>query len=231
MADEKQNTEAVVADPYSMTAKRQLHEKADEKNFIELRHGKPILCCGARKKKTAGFCRSRAGAGTDHPGYGRCKFCFGNAKGPKTEEGKKKASQNSRIHGLYASALDNEEVAIYDEMAEQKVLGLEHEIYFLKAKIIRYLRNFKNKAEKRRAAVEGTINGYEWYTAGTIDDRPLMRALETLGRLVEKHSRLTQDSGEDLLSSINKELQQASQGKVSISWGGKPQTREEAKDE
>lgn len=231
MADEKQNTPPASPDPYSMEAKRQLHEKADARNFIEMRRGVPVLCCGARKKKTTGFCRSRAGHGTEHPGYGRCKFCGGNSTGPKTPEGKTRAAANSKIHGLYASALDDEEVEIYYEIAEQKRLDLEHEIYFLKAKILRYLRNFKNKKEKRRAAVEGAINSYEWYTTGTIDDKPLIRSLETLGRLVEKHARLTADNGDDLLSSINKELQTASQGRVSISWGGKPQTREEAKDE
>ncbi|MNI76035.1 hypothetical protein D3C73_1322320 [compost metagenome] len=68
-------------------------------------------------------------------------------------------------------------------------------------------------------AVEGSLNSYEWYQPGTIDDRAYVRALEALGRLVEKHARLTPDGGDDLLGQINAELRAASKGKVSISWG------------
>lgn len=211
--------------PNDLATKRQLHEKADEKNTIGTRWGRQILLCGGKRKK--GICRQLAGFGTPHLGYGRCKFCGGTSTGPRTAEGKAAASKNSRKHGLYAAALNEEEAAIFDELAEAKALDLEGEIYTLKAKIIYYLQTNKGKQERRRTAVEGAINSYEWYTVGTIDDRPFIRALSELGRLVEKHARLTQASGEDLLSSINQELQQASQGQVAISWGGKPQTRAE----
>lgn len=229
MADES-NTPAAALDPYDMDEKRKLHPKADEKNRIEIRKGKPVLCCGAKRseKKGGGFCKSLAGTGTDHPGYKRCKFCGGMNTGPKTAEGKARASANSRIHGLYAAALDDDEVDIYLELAESKKLDLEHEIYFWKAKILRYIQHYKNRYERRKSVARDEGDLYatvEFYHAGSMEDRALDRALNTLGRLVEKHARLTADSGDDLLTSINKELQAASQGKVSVSWGGKAQSR------
>lgn len=230
MADEKLNIEAVLADPYNMEAKKLLHKNADAKNRIEIRSGKPTLTCGGKKAehKGGGFCRSRAGAGTDHPGSGRCKFCGGLSTGPKTPEGKAAVAKNSTKHGLYATVLNDEEVDDYQELVRQKQLGLEHEIYFWKAKIINYLRTYKNRLQRKRSVARDEGDLYasvEFYTAGSMEDRALDRALNTLGRLVEKHARLNQEAGDDMLSQINKELGAASQGQVSISWGGKPQQR------
>lgn len=220
-------------DPMNEEEKLKLHPKADKKNRIELRNGKPALCCGAKRpeKKGGGFCRSRAGAGTDHPGSGRCKYCGGCNTGPKTPEGKARSAKNSTIHGLYASVLDDDEADIYLDLAEAEKLDLEHEIYFWKAKILRYIKHYKNRYELKRGAIsedEDEAAAYVYY-AGSMEDRALDRALNTLGRLVEKHARLKQDSGDDLLSSINKELQQASEGRVTVSWGGKAQSRADEK--
>jgi len=214
-------------DPYDMEAKRKMHPLADQKNFIY----KGNLRCGGKKVNSEDVCKQYAGAGTGHKGYGRCKFCGGVSTGPKTPEGMAAASQNARKHGLYSSALTEEEAVIFDELVETtNARDLESEIFTLKAKIIHYLRANKGKEERRRTAVEGAINAYEYYTVGTIEDKPFIRALSELGRLVEKHARLTVESGEDLLSSINKELQQASQGRIEVSWGGKPQMRAEQPD-
>ncbi|KQX69301.1 hypothetical protein [Paenibacillus sp. Root444D2] len=206
--------------------KREINPKADDKNQIAERYGRTILVCGAKRKNKNAKCLQVAGAGTDHLGSGRCNRCGGASTGPKTEEGKRRVSQNSRIHGLYASTLNEEGQEIYDELAEQKLLGLENEIYMLKAQIIQHLRNWKGKKDRRRVAVEGSLNSYEWYQPGTIDDRAYVRALEALGRLVEKHARLTPDGGDDLLGQVNAELRAASKGKVSISWGGEAQARQ-----
>ncbi|TVX92211.1 hypothetical protein [Paenibacillus agilis] len=281
-----------------MNAKRQLHKKADEKNRLESRRGKTVLCCGANKpiKKGGGFCKALAGTGTDHPGYGRCKYCGGMNTGPKTAAGKAAVSQNARKHGFYSKAISPEEREVYEEQLEEASLGLQHEIYMLKAKILVYLSRWRRRwdrfykaklaeeyvkykcmnpdcgavhvygelevkpgycisakcGEKHLEEVERWVaertpveaeeyadrqtkvyftdgeNGRSYYHAGSLEDRTLDRALNTLGRLIEKHARLTQDSGDDLLTSINKELQAASQGKVSVSWGGKPQARTES---
>lgn len=205
--------------------KRQLNPKADDRNRVEERWGRLILVCGAKRKKKDATCRQLAGAGTDHLGYGRCKFCAGASTGPKTEEGKRRASQNSRIHGLYAATLTDDGRDIYDALAQDKLLGLEHEIYVLKTQIIQHLQTWKDKTERRRVAVEGTLNAYEWYQPGTIDDRAYVRALEALGRLVEKHARLTPDDGDDLISQINKELQAANESNSRASWAAGPQVR------
>lgn len=284
-------------DPLDMAAKRQLHEKADVKNRIETRGSRLVLVCGENRKKGVGYCRSVAGMGTDHPGYGRCKFCFGNGRGPKTPEGKAKIAQNGRKHGFYSHVLSAEEREAYEEQMQAESLGLQHEVYLLKAKILLYLKKWKKRweaaYEKKLAerfvkytcknvaegcdgwVVRGELEpqpGYclkcggqhleqtdswaanrtpeeaELYAdkqtrvihsegeggtrtfghAGSLDDKVLNSALNTLSRLVRDHARLNSESGDDLMSSINKELQQASAGRVSISWGGKPQTRKGA---
>lgn len=295
MSDDK-NTPTTALDPLDMNEKRKLHAKADDKNRLEMRRGKLILTCGANKpeRKGGGFCRSRAGAGTQHPGWGRCKYCGGLNTGPKTAEGKAKTSQNARKHGFYSRALSAAEREAYEEQLEDQSLGLQHEIYMLKAKILLYLSDWRKKwdsfykrklaekyvkykctnpecghvivrgdleakpgycpaskcAERKLVEVErwvaertpeeaqdyadrmtkvyyseGDKGGRSYYHAGTIEDRALDRALNTLGRLIEKHARLTQESGEDLLSQINAELRAASQGKVTVSWGGAAQQR------
>jgi hypothetical protein len=294
MADEKQNTNAAAADPaYDMTRKRQLNPKADEKNRIEEIRGREVLTCGAKKKRGPGFCKSLAGAGTQHPGYGRCKYCGGSNTGPKTEAGKAVAAANARKHGFYSEALSPAEQAAYEEELANESMGLQHEIYMLKAKIKLYLVNWRKKwdsfykrklAEKyvkyrctnpdcRQVIVKGELDGKPgyclgrlcgerqleeverwianrtdeeaeayadsmtrvWYSegegarsyyhAGSLEDRTLDRALNTLGRLIEKHARLNPDNGDDLLGQINAELRAASRGKVSISWGGAAQQR------
>ncbi|MEK4879321.1 hypothetical protein [Paenibacillus sp. FSL R5-0908] len=291
---------AASLDPLNEEAKRLVHEKADKMNRVEIRRGLPFLTCGARKKKSEGYCRQYAGMGTDHPGWGRCKFCGGRNTGPKTPEGKAVVSQNARKHGFYSKAISPEEREAYEEQLEIQDLGLQHEIYMQKAKILTYLTGWRRKwdryyklklnekyvkykctnpdcgavhvrgelegklgycparncGEKRlkeverwvaqRTAIEaeeyadwqtkvyfseGEKGGRSYYHAGSLEDRTLDRALNTLSRLIEKHARLTQDSGDDLLTAINKELQQASQGKVTVSWGGKAQSRSAEKPE
>lgn len=293
MADEQKNTPAAADPAYDMDKKRQLHLKADARNRIEIIRGREVLTCGARKKKGPGYCKSLAGAGTQHPGYGRCKYCGGASTGPTSPEGQAAAAQNSRKHGFYSEALSPAEKAAYEEELAQESMGLQHEIYMLKAKIKLYLVNWRKKWDnfyKRKLAEKyvkyrctnpdcgkifvvgdldpkpGYCNGYKcgerklteverwvanrtpeeaedyadrmtrvWYSegegarsyyhAGSLEDRTLDRALNTLGRLIEKHARLNPDNGDDLLGQINSELRAASRGKVSISWGGAAQQR------
>lgn len=227
-------------DPYDVIQKLRFNSKADDLNFIGTSRKYPQLLCGDMRKGKP--CRQPAGYGTPHPGYGRCKLHGGCCTGPKTKEGKNVASKNGTIHALYSRALPPEEQAIFNQLSEDKVKGLEFEINMLKTKIISYLerknREFINYKEKhgedeayRRMKVyfnESDSGARNYYHAGTVEDRPLDRALNTLARLVEKHNKITsEEKGDDLLTRINAELKAASQGQVSISWGGKPQTREE----
>jgi len=248
-------------DPYDMVLKQKMNTKADEMNFISLSRKAPYLACGCKRKGKV--CSNPAGLGTEHLGYGRCKFHGGNNKGPITPEGKAKVSQNGVIHGLYRKALTPKEQEIYDQVATQPV-GLEDEIALWKAKIIVYLtkkaadwqKQFESVAlqpgwtperaeeyadQKTRVyysvAVETEEGDYiekktHYYNAGTIEDKPLIKALETLSRLVDKHAKLNgldKTGAEDILEGINKELRAASQGQVNISWGGKAQRREDKK--
>lgn len=217
-------------DPHDEALKKQLNPSADKKNFIELRRGKPALCCGARKKRGPGFCRSRAGAGTNHPGSGRCKYCGGLSTGPKTPEAKQKVANNARKHGFYSKVLTPSERDTYEMLLDQKAVSLEDEIFMLKAKILSYLEK-KNLFEIGAGRPETVFykDGEEkaFYSAGTIEDKPLTRALETLRRLVDSHAKLTQDNTNSLLDQINGELKAASQGEVSLSWNTGPQQRKE----
>lgn len=217
-------------DPHDVNLKKQLHDLADEKNFIDLRRDRPILVCGAKKKKGPGFCKSIAGSGTNHPGYGRCKYCGGLNTGPKTAAGKERSKMNGRKHGFYSSVLTPAERDTYETLLEQKIVGLQDEIFMLKAKILSYLQK-KNLFEIGAGRPETVYykDGEEqaFYRAGTIEDKPLTRALETLRRLVDSHAKLTENSSDSLVESINKELQAASQGQVTLSWGTPPQQRKE----
>jgi len=236
-------------DPHDPELKKKLHPKADEKNLILERSYGPILACGSKKNNG---CRNVAGKGTDHLGYGRCKYHGGNNTGPKTKKGKAKSSQNARKHGFYSDALHDEEAELYNELLEKKdeILSLQHEITALRAKIVLYLKKWKDKYNRRyeeqlketgdekqaRAYAElktrvkfqqKSDGGYSYYTAGTIEDNALDRALNTLARLIEKHARLTEDTPDDLVGRINSELRAASQGEVNVSWGSGPQKRQD----
>lgn len=238
MADEKQQNKPGTLpegyDPYDMVLKKQINSRADEKNVIGERRGFPVLYCGAKKPKRGTTCKSLAGAGTDHVGYGRCKYCGGASTGPRTPEGRasiaKSTGERSRKHGFYSQVLNPAERDTYEELLEGKRIGLEDEIYMLKAKILSYLKRYSLK--EQGAGYEGLKQWYKdgeekaFYHAGTIEDRPLQRALETLRRLVDSHSKLTQGTGDDLLTSINQELRAASKGQVTLSWGGEAQKKE-----
>lgn len=277
-------------DPYDMKAKKKKHPKADDKNFLEQRGPSIILLCGSDKSKRRGIpgakCRTFAGQGTEHPGYGRCKFCGGRNKGPSTPALKAKVAKNSTKHGLYAAVLGEREAEIFEDLHENHVvLSLEMEIHMQKAKILGYLEKQqklwrthydaklqevfiesvcgcsktsvhrelepknqhcygcdmpRNMTETRRWVVGNTddearryadkmskvyfkgADGTSAYHAGTIEDSALDRAINTLGRLVERHARLQGDTGDTLISSINAELRAASQGTVAMSWGQAP---------
>jgi hypothetical protein len=209
-------------DPHDMGKKLQLHPEADQKNFIDVRRGALVLRCGGKNIK-GGFCKSLAGAGTDHKGYGRCKYCGGNSTGPKTEEGKQRVSQNSRKHGLYAKYLSTEEQAIYEDLLKKKDLTLLEEISFLKTKLISYLRYVcsEEKAKGREGLIRYRYRGeiVTQYEMGSIEDPNVHQTLEQIRRLVATAKSIDGVNGEDLLQQVNAELRAASQKIVEESWG------------
>jgi hypothetical protein len=217
-------------DPYDNDLKKRIHEMADAKNFISERRKNLVLCCGAKKKNKNDVCRALAGSGTDHPGFGRCKFCGGASTGPKTAAGKERARMNGRKHGFYSEVLSPEERDTYEDLLEDKKVGLEDEIFMLKAKIKVYLAKYYRKRKAGEAATiewykEGDEKGY--FHAGTIEDRTLTRALETLRRLVDSYAKLTGNDSGNILDQINQELRAASQKESSDTWGGPAQQRKE----
>jgi hypothetical protein len=231
MAKEKAENQPAAFDPYDIHLKKELNALADEKNFVFERKGRKYLACGAKKPKKGknAKCGQFAGAGTAHVGYGRCKHCGGNNTGPRSKEAKEKVRTNGIKHGFYSRVLNSRERDAYHELREGKALGVEEEIYMMKAKILNYL---EQKAAQKQGRgkdqviyyTEGETKGA--YRAGTIEDRPLERALNTLRRLVDSHAKLTNDTTNNMLDQINGELRAASQGQVEISWKGKPTTRQ-----
>src|SRR3989304_4234048 len=88
-------------DPYDIALKKLFNPKADAMNFIHVGRKYPNLVCGAKGRQTGKPCVNPAGFGSEHVGWGRCKYHGGCSTGPKTPEGKAKVGQNGRLHGLY----------------------------------------------------------------------------------------------------------------------------------
>ena len=228
-------------DPYDPALKKLFDVKADDLNFIYVARKNPYLACGATRRGK--ICKVVAGSGTDHVGYGRCKYHGGASTGPSTAAGKAAVAQNGRKHGFYSQALYGAERDAYERLLGGNEVSLADEIFMLKAKILVYLDKWRAKYEVRKdendikvyflSVTEGESGdkvsvATHYYHAGTIEDRPLIKALEALGRLIEKHARLNPEDGSDLLQQINQELRAASHGRVTVAWGGrKPQGRTE----
>ena len=216
--------------PYDMERKREIHPDTDEKNFIEERQGVLILCCGAKKKKgKEGFCRSFAGSGTNHPGFGRCKFCGGASTGPKTPEGQGRVGQNSRKHGLYARYLTHEEQAVYEELQQKKDLTPIEEIHFLRTKLVTYMLHVEKirkksglKGLRRKRIKDGWA---AWYEMGSIDDPNIHKTLEQIRRLLATAKNVEVPNSQTILDEINSELRFASQKQAQVSWIGLSQQR------
>lgn len=230
-------------DPYDMAEKQKLHPQADKMNMIAGTKRDPskiFLACGA-KSRNGDPCKSTAGMGTEHKGYGRCKYHGGNNTGPKTAAGKEAQRKASTLHGLYSQVLSPQEKEIFKSVTEdeKKITDLTFEIGLLKTKIISYLKRQREKWDKI-AAEEGQevadmktrvwfSSGEDgkctrsYYHAGTIEDKALDRTLNTLSRLIEKQIKLTGEDRDDLLDKVNQELRAASHGNISVSWGGPAQ--------
>ena len=222
-------------DPYDMRLKVHFHPQADRLNFIGVYFKNPILCCGG--STNGRICRKPAGWGTDHVGYGRCKFHGGRNTGPKTPEGKAKVSQNNLRHGLYSKTLLPEEAALVEEIEKPDFDALDYASKVQAVKIISYLQRHTDKFQEDRDK-EGEEVAYRksrvicregdgirtFYHAGTIEDNALDRAFNTLRRLIgQKHIIEGNEKNEnDIMAAINTELKNASKGEISISWGDKP---------
>lgn len=72
--------------------------------------------CGGHQKQARGGgpCRSRAGAGTDHPGYGNCKFHGGTSRNGQRHAQRAHAEEAVRVYGL--PVVTTPEQALLDEV-------------------------------------------------------------------------------------------------------------------
>ena len=231
-------------DPYDMRLKRQFHDQADKMNVIALSRKNYNLCCGAMHNGQP--CKNPAGMGTPHKGYGRCKIHGGLATGIKTKEGRARQIASATKHGLFSKVLLPEEEKILEDIDNEKEFNaLDMAIKVQTVKIISYLSKHTDRFVKD-SELEGEEIAYRksrvicregdgmktFYHAGTIEDNALDRALNTLRRLIgQKHLIEGRDDGpDDIMEALNKELRAASKGEVSISWGGKAQSKEKTEE-
>lgn len=190
--------------------------------------------CGAPVKDKGRPCLRRAGWGTDHPGTGRCRGHEGNEPWPANPF--QPGNQLARKHGLYSQVLKDEELQVYEELnaTGETALDLQPEINMQKAKIITYLKNRAGRrvwTEEMETVEAVEINEGEvvrregfkkykgFYIRGDIDDPVLMRALDTLARLVKQQAIIKGDNVPDALGEMNKELMEAQKQVAAASWG------------
>lgn len=211
-------------DPYSMAQKQGIHPKADEKNFVDERRGKLVLRCGGKKRR-GGLCKSIAGYGTSHTGYGRCKHCGGCSTGPKTPEGKALVGrENPRKHGLYAKHFNEREKEIYEGLVNKKDFTLTEEISFLKTKLTSYLEYVWT--QERALGKKGLVR-YKYsrggeasqYEMGSVEDPHVHKTLEQLRRLVATAKSIDETNESALLEQINEELRAVNHKATLDSWG------------
>lgn len=215
----------------------------DELNFFikYWRCGAPVVRMGGKRP-----CLRRAGWGTDHIGTGRCRGHEG--KGLNTGVIFQAGNQAARKHGLYSEVLKDEELRIYEELnaTGEKALDLQPEINMQKAKIIMYLKNRAGKRvwteemetvepveiEEGRYVKREHFKKYKgFYIRGDVDDPVLMRALDTLARLVKQQAIIKGDNVPDALDAVNQELRAAEKTLSATSWGqvnAQPVTAEDA---
>lgn len=214
-------------DPYDMSKKLEIHPLADERNFIDVRRGALVLRCGARKKKSEGFCKSIAGSGTDHVGHGRCKHCGGASTGPKTKKGKEKVGRgNARKHGLYARYLTDDERERFEEVRQKNDLTVSEELALLRTKLETYYqyvyllrKGAGRKGLKRMHLKRGDKIEYEM---GSIEDPNVQKTLEQIRRLIATSNAIGVQDEDDIVNKMNAELKAASLRKVEVAWAEGP---------
>ena len=103
----------------------------------------PDEFCNARKK-SGGYCSKVAGYGTDHLGYGRCKFHGGSSlSGP---------NHPNWVHGKYAESLPHNILKHYDKLLQDgKLTELTEDLALVTAMI---KESFEDLAQNHQATNE-----------------------------------------------------------------------------
>lgn len=87
----------------------QVSHEPNEPLYKENAGGERILLCGAKKTKRGGVrCRALAGFGTDHPGYGTCKYHGGCMPGQITRAARVEIAE--KLDGMRALGQINDRV-------------------------------------------------------------------------------------------------------------------------
>ncbi len=129
---------------------KQPHE-GDKLNKKHPRYG--YLVCGAKNDNNDyGFCLQRAGWGTDHLGYGRCKHHGGKSTGPPKKN--KNAVTTGEYETIWMDTLDDKEKKLYSQIRTDVIDQLDSEIKLTNIRIRRMMMRISSLMENDFTAVE-----------------------------------------------------------------------------
>lgn len=103
------------------------HKADNIGNPGRLRNDEPADICGAHNKRGS-ICKLKAGFGTDHVGFGRCKFHGGCSKGVK---GNKNALKTGEYETFYYDLLTDDEKVVYQAEKMEKEEQVKNELRLL----------------------------------------------------------------------------------------------------
>lgn len=147
---------------------------------------KQVKRCGA-KTREGGECKLKAGQGTEHPGYGRCKYHGGNTPAHKAAAAREAATAETPVEEL----LDNEDLQQLVARIKQRgdITDLSEELALARAVAI----DFVNRAEEIENALlrwsASWDKDFQSLTAALVDEIRIAEAeedWERYGKLIKK---------------------------------------------
>jgi hypothetical protein len=133
----------------------------------------PVPLCGAKRRQGEGTCRKPAGAGTDHPGVGRCRLHGGCTPSHR------RAGQDRRIEEGARTMLERENLVPVDNPLQQ--------LQMLAAEVVAWKDILGTKVEELGAWSHDDVNEHEDVRAIIL---PFERALDRCNTVLSGLVRL-----------------------------------------